>query len=374
MSPILPSPIPTISITLAPTLDDILVEWPSFPFAHSIETDSGVRPRYLLPPPSMSPREALFPKPLPADKEGINRGRFDELLRGAKQRATSKKSVDLRREVNMKVHTSKQDERRRIFLAKIQAPPSVEAMMTPVTPPETPAEFHFALPSPGLTSPLALFDGVHQKMGEFRLEKCRPWVERVDWTKCARKKGGECSACPQDRTEPFRQIKADPPLMTHSDTLMAPTERELLFPSWISSRPLPARNSSLRTPPLCLPLRQHEKAREYRHRVVPGDTRELQGIMNGTFSNVPNPILLPARSSLDSACARTLRTPALAEVEKADKMHGRPRSVYGTEALATVAEGGNRVLLKDYRRLKGDEMMQKLRNRTLIHPEPVMQT
>ena len=66
-------------------------------------------------------------------------------------------------------------ERRTLFLSKFQAPPSPTAMMTPKTPPESPAIFHYSLPSPGLESPLTLFEswsGNHAP---------HTWMERVDF-------------------------------------------------------------------------------------------------------------------------------------------------------------------------------------------------
>ena len=52
--------------------------------------------------------------------------------------------------------------------------PSADAVDLPVTPPDSPAIFHFTLPSPGVVSPLV---AVHRHK---RLEQ-QPWVERVDF-------------------------------------------------------------------------------------------------------------------------------------------------------------------------------------------------
>jgi hypothetical protein len=51
-------------------------------------------------------------------------------------------------------------ERRALFLSKLHAPPSPTATTTPETPPESPLVFHYTLPSPCLTSPLAVFEAV----------------------------------------------------------------------------------------------------------------------------------------------------------------------------------------------------------------------
>lgn len=58
----------------------------------------------------------------------------------------------------------------------MQAPPSPTATVTPKTPPESPAIFHYSLPSPGLESPIAMFENLSlsEMMGQ-------PWVEQVDF-------------------------------------------------------------------------------------------------------------------------------------------------------------------------------------------------
>jgi hypothetical protein len=74
---------------------------------------------------------------------------------------------------------SKLVERRALFLSKIQAPPSPSAINMPKTPPESPAIFHYSFPSPGLESPLAVFE---QMVTE---DPTRPprqtWVEQVEF-------------------------------------------------------------------------------------------------------------------------------------------------------------------------------------------------
>jgi len=78
----------------------------------------------------------------------------------------------------MKAHNTKHSVRRDLFLSKLQAPPSPTAMMTPKTPPESPAIFHFSLPSPGLESPLALFESWTDNQAN---DVPQTWVERVDF-------------------------------------------------------------------------------------------------------------------------------------------------------------------------------------------------
>lgn len=70
-------------------------------------------------------------------------------------------------------------ERRALFLSKVQAPPSPSATLIPVTPPESPAVFHYSLPSPGLESPLEVFEAL--SLGRTAAPNCEPWVEQVDF-------------------------------------------------------------------------------------------------------------------------------------------------------------------------------------------------
>ena len=64
-------------------------------------------------------------------------------------------------------------ERRALFLSKVHSPPSPTAASTPKTPPDSPAIFHYTLPSPGLDSPLTRFKSVEGDI-------CNGWVEQVD--------------------------------------------------------------------------------------------------------------------------------------------------------------------------------------------------
>lgn len=63
------------------------------------------------------------------------------------------------------------------------APPSPTATILPKTPPESPAIFHYTLPSPGLVSPLALFESLGNDdpaCSNFAHSR-EPWVEQVDF-------------------------------------------------------------------------------------------------------------------------------------------------------------------------------------------------
>ena len=76
-------------------------------------------------------------------------------------------------------------ERRALFLSKIDALPSPTATSLPVTPPESPAVFHFTLPSPGLVSPLALFETLEKDQAKNGPPPVR--IEQVDFRAKARR-------------------------------------------------------------------------------------------------------------------------------------------------------------------------------------------
>jgi hypothetical protein len=74
-------------------------------------------------------------------------------------------------------------ERRALFLSKVNAPPSPTATALPKTPPESPAILHYTLPSPGLDSPLALFETLQQTdpTATVQFPTVKPWVEQVHY-------------------------------------------------------------------------------------------------------------------------------------------------------------------------------------------------
>ncbi|KAG6850807.1 hypothetical protein H0H93_008110 [Arthromyces matolae] len=188
---------PQISISLAPP-DEPVVE-PRSPFSPISSTpiddnDDTFRPVYLTPPPSLTkfdtvakPSSPLRPNDNGSDPtHGLERQRFEALLQATRERNLmlgSKKTSDLRKEITLKAHKIKQVERRRaLFLSKVLAPPSPSATLTPKTPPESPAIFHYSLPSPGLVSPLAVFESLTEdsKHG-CPVEGREPWIEKVDF-------------------------------------------------------------------------------------------------------------------------------------------------------------------------------------------------
>ncbi|KZP32346.1 hypothetical protein FIBSPDRAFT_723055 [Athelia psychrophila] len=189
------SSIPQISISLAPAEE--LPEEPRSPFSPSswavIPDEEGFRPQHLSPMSAGSPSfpkvlSPLRPADVPVKGAGLERQRFEALLKASKERSSAtgaRKAADLRKEIALKAHKSKHVDRRALFLSKLQAPPSASAVLTPITPPESPAIFHYTLPSPGLNSPLSLFDAVN---GTSDATGIQPWTEEIDFRKMAPEK------------------------------------------------------------------------------------------------------------------------------------------------------------------------------------------
>ncbi|KAF9454890.1 hypothetical protein P691DRAFT_654978 [Macrolepiota fuliginosa MF-IS2] len=180
--------IPTIQISHAPPQEHFPEPYSPFRNLSFPEPDSDpFRPTLLTPPPThttfakhLSP---LCPPDAPVTNKGLERERFEALLRASKERNAlvgAKKALDLRKEIAHKAHKNRLVERRALFLSKVLAPPSPTATTTPKTPPESPGIFHYSLPSPGLVSPLALFDTLHDS-NESTLHTRHSWVEQVDF-------------------------------------------------------------------------------------------------------------------------------------------------------------------------------------------------
>jgi hypothetical protein len=176
----LPSPIPQISISPAPQEEpEIEPASPFMSLTFSAQSDEdGFRPVHLTPPPSpcsfKRPHSPLHPIGQVRPGKGLDGDRFQAMLSAVKDRSAfsgGRRSTDLRKEIALKVHKNKQVERRALFLSKVQAPPSPTATITPKTPPESPAIFHYSLPSPGLVSPLALFESLNENNYSVRVEQ-----------------------------------------------------------------------------------------------------------------------------------------------------------------------------------------------------------
>jgi hypothetical protein len=181
--------VPQILVSLAPP-EELLVA-PYSPFSKTAfllpQHDDAFRPVHLTPPP-LHTRFAR--KPLattgesPSDDgssvtgQGLDPARFEKMLASAKRGVDVRKDVDLRKEVALKAHRQRQVERRLLFLGKLFAPPSPSAATLPPSPPESPAVFHYRLPSPGLISPIAHYESLQE---EETNEARSPWVEQVDF-------------------------------------------------------------------------------------------------------------------------------------------------------------------------------------------------
>jgi hypothetical protein len=182
--------VPQISISLAPPEDPVIEPYSPFSATLPIPSDDdGFRPIHLTPPPTLTrfgrPHSPLRPCDDVAPAQGLERERFEALLQASRERNITfgaNKDCDLRKEVALKAHKNKQVERRALFLSKVFAPPSPTATLTPKTPPDSPAIFHYSLPSPGLVSPLSLFDSLNEDSKTGPLSYIRkPWVEQVDF-------------------------------------------------------------------------------------------------------------------------------------------------------------------------------------------------
>jgi len=179
--------VPQISVSFAP--EEPLAPEPQSPFAWSTTPveDDGFRPVHLSPPPSStSPRFVRQSSPLNPTTSptgpGLEREHFELLLASARNTAVgTKKGNDLRKEIALKAHGKKQVERRALFLSKVLAPPSPTSTFLPKTPPESPAIFNYTLPSPGLVSPLALFESLNENPAYGIFGHREPWVEQVDF-------------------------------------------------------------------------------------------------------------------------------------------------------------------------------------------------
>ncbi|KAF9535831.1 hypothetical protein CPB83DRAFT_901499 [Crepidotus variabilis] len=200
------SPIPRISISPPPPEDPVFEPFSPFQaISFPSQFEDGFRPAHLTPPPTSThfkrPFERSDKGPENDTARGLESDRFRALLKATKERnavADSKKEVNLRKELALKVHKNKQAERRALFLSKVHAPPSPTATETPKTPPESPSVFHFSLPSPGLVSPLALFETLDKDRSE--------WVEQVDF------RTSDTEACKLKPTEKRKSSLALPSL------------------------------------------------------------------------------------------------------------------------------------------------------------------
>lgn len=160
-----------------------------------------------------------------------------------------------------------------MFLSKIDARPTVDATMTPVTPPESPAVFHFSLPSPGLVSPLALFETLEKN----ELEQRRTgWVEQIDFRAQAEEKKEKAKRRSHARIPSLDEISARmrpaPQSVAQQRPTGTTTRAPIPLPAFLGSRtttvgaiprrkpevqgPLPPVPTALKRAPLIIPSRR----------------------------------------------------------------------------------------------------------------------
>ncbi|KAG6831271.1 hypothetical protein H0H92_011781 [Tricholoma furcatifolium] len=176
--------LPEISISPAPPQEPVVEPYSPFLATPSpVDDDDAFRSVHLTPPPTLT-KFSKCAKPLsplrPSDDasltpgKGLERERFEALLQASRERNValgSRKACDLRKEITMKAHRNKQ----------VLAPPSPTATLTPKTPPDSPAIFHYSLPSPGLESPLALFESLSADSDSPLPYGREPRIEKVDF-------------------------------------------------------------------------------------------------------------------------------------------------------------------------------------------------
>lgn len=113
--------VPEISISLAPPEEPHAepfspIPTSGFSIPTTPEEQDSFRPMLLTPPPSVSPRfpkqlSPLRPSDSPVSGKGLERERFEELLKTSRERNAAmggKRSPDLRKEIALKVHRNKQ--------------------------------------------------------------------------------------------------------------------------------------------------------------------------------------------------------------------------------------------------------------------------
>jgi len=204
-----PAHVPEISVSLAP--EESLAPEPYSPFSWASvnvghDDDDNFRPVHLTPPPTstrfVKQLSPLRPSDSPVTGQGLERERFEALLKASKERNSAvgaKKGTDLRKEIALKAHGRKQVERRALFLSKVLAPPSPTATLMPKTPPDSPAIFNYTLPSPGLVSPLALFESLNENPAYGPLSMREPWVEQVDFRLPANLRKAKADSTPKPK-------------------------------------------------------------------------------------------------------------------------------------------------------------------------------
>jgi hypothetical protein len=103
-----PVTIPQISISPAPPQDPVIEPYSPFASIKYPDYSDAFRPRLLTPPPSSPLRSCSSPGEEDFDlNEGLDSQRFQALLQATRER-NARKQNDLRREVTLRAHRSKQ--------------------------------------------------------------------------------------------------------------------------------------------------------------------------------------------------------------------------------------------------------------------------
>ncbi|EJD45669.1 hypothetical protein AURDEDRAFT_137083 [Auricularia subglabra TFB-10046 SS5] len=355
------SPIPSIEISLAPA-DPLPVEpyspFDTIAFPGSEQEDDGPRANRLTLPVLGSPMRNSPTNPSPLGRSssakqggrGLDQERFQNLLRSATQRAAP--GLDLRKQVALKVHKSKQADRRAIFLSKIVQPPSPSATSVPVTPPESPAVLHYSLPSPGLESPISLFETL--ALVEGPQKKKQGWVEHVDFNAPPPSKKAAAAQPPKSPLPSLDQIsqrsmqrKASKTNMTRlpigRPVVHAPAARAPIpLPAFLNARPRtdstpasplvsPAAPARLPLPALPPTVRFTVTPPPAPHprfnvstTVLPAPQLRSRTVSSGSSLTAENLSLLASRNEKGKAMLEKIlrRVSAPAELERPGRRHG----------------------------------------------------
>ncbi|KAJ7783485.1 hypothetical protein DFH07DRAFT_764005 [Mycena maculata] len=286
---LVPAHVPEISVSLAP--EEPTMDEPYSPFSATIPVveDDGFRPVHLTPPPTSTPTRfikqlsPLRPSEATVTGQGLERERFEALLKASKERNSAvgaKKGNDLRKEIALKAHGKKQVERRALFLSKVLAPPSPTATLMPKTPPDSPAIFNYSLPSPGLVSPLALFESLNENPACGPLSYSRePWVEQVDFRIPADRRKAKSASDAAPKTSHAKPAKPIPSLdqisarlssQGHARTPSAEAaERKLRLPAFLAQSRQPAPRLTIGVGRLQLPVRSAPPKADNLHHMPP---------------------------------------------------------------------------------------------------------
>jgi len=153
-----PVVVPRISISPAPPQDPVIEPYSPFASIKYPDHHDAFRPRLLTPPPSSPLRSCSSPEDEDCDyNEGLDSQRFQALLQATRER-NARKQHDLRREVTLRAHQTKQIERRARFVTRVLARPTMTAVNSPPSLP-APSPSPDAMPTFVKPDPLSFLHG-----------------------------------------------------------------------------------------------------------------------------------------------------------------------------------------------------------------------